>query len=58
MEKRTGRIGLCETDDVEEVARSFALAFQLSSEMEENLYQVLKEQKEIYLIKKNKKAKK
>ena len=44
---------MCETDDVFELARSFALAFQLSSEMEENLSQVLKEQKEIYLAKKN-----
>lgn len=46
---------MCETDDVFELARSFALAFQLSSEMEENLSQVLKEQKEIYLAKKKKK---
>ena len=44
---------MCETDDVFELARSFALAFQLSSEMEENLSQVLKEHKEIYLAKKN-----
>jgi len=53
-----GRIGLCETDDVFEVARSFALAFQLSSDMEQNLSQILKEQKETYLAKKKKKINK
>ena len=52
---RTGRIGLSECDDVYEVARSFALAFQLSNEMEENLCEVLKEQKDNYLDKKKKK---
>ena len=51
---RTGRIGLSEDDDVYETARSFALAFHLSSEMEQNLSQVLKEQKDIYLAKKKK----
>jgi len=40
------------------VARSFALAFQLSSEMEENLCEVLKEQKDNYLEKKKNKMNK
>lgn len=49
---RTGKIGLCEDDDVYEVAHGFAMAFQLSLEMEENLAEVLKEQKEVYLARK------
>lgn len=43
---RSGRIGLAEEDNPNEVAHNFAVSFQLNKEMEQSILQVLLKQKE------------
>lgn len=45
---RSGRIGIHADDDPEELARNFALAFQLNNEMYESLQELITSQLEMY----------
>lgn len=47
---RSGRLALCEGDDPTDKARSFAAAFQLKPEMEENLRHLIQTNLEEYML--------